>query len=191
MKRKIEAKMKNRTGSSNAMFAQELAVSIIDKTAETSEQTPMAPNPEAAREAWTSATNSLGNNLPIPMPNNSKPSPTPEPKSISTPIPDSPEKALTLLPPPLALFDIPTLAPPPPEGVRKGASIGEFDEEGGLLAQLAAERVAEEKAREKRRKLEERLAVARRKMPQRPVQKREGQEQISQALQDSTSSLIE
>jgi hypothetical protein len=69
----------------------------------------------------------------------------------------------------------------------------EDDEESRILAELEAERQAEERARQKRRDLEERLASARTKKTQRSVSAfSEGNNQSQEnntTMQDSTSSL--
>jgi hypothetical protein len=79
---------------------------------------------------------------------------------------------------------------------REDSIVEDDDDEARLLAELEAERLAEEMARQKQRELEEKLANARGKKPQNHVsiiQERGGdrdQGSISNYVQDSMSSLL-
>ena len=191
MKRKIEAKMKNPGGLSDASMAEDLTVSIIDKSDETPAPSPTTQGAEAAREPWTSAANSVSDNSLPPVSDIGVSTTSPEPNCTSTPLVESPDKSLSLRTPTLTLINTPIPPSLRNEAVREKEPNGESDEEGRLLAQLETERLAEEQAREKRRKLEERLAAAREKKSQSPVLKREGEEIAAQTPQASTSSLFE
>jgi len=189
MKRKIEAKMKS--GSSDPSIAQDLDVGIIEKSDETPDQSPTTQSPEAPREPWNVPANSLSDNSLPPMSDIGVSTTSPEPNCTSTPLVESPDKSLSLRTPTLTLINTPIPPSLRNEAVREKEPNGESDEEGRLLAQLETERLAEEQAREKRRKLEERLAAAREKKSQSPVLKREGEEIAAQTPQASTSSLFE
>ena len=186
MKRKIEAKMKGQGGLSDASIAQDLAVGIIDKSDETPAPSPTTQGAEAAREPWTSAANSVSDNSLPPMSDIAVSSTSPEPNCT-----ESPDKDLSLGTPSLTTIKTPIPQSLPNEAVREKGSNGESDEEGRLLAQLEAQRLAEEQARVKRRKLEERLAAAREKKSQSPILKREGEEIAAHTSQTSMSSLFE
>jgi len=180
-----------KSGSSDPSIAQDLDVGIVEKSDETPDQSPTTQSPEAPREPWNVPANSLSDNSLPPMSDIAVPSASLEPNCTSTPLVESPDKDLSLRPPPLATIDTPIPPSPPKEALREKESNGESDEEGRLLIQLETQRLAEEQAREKRRKLEERLAAARGKKPQSPVLKREGDKIAMQTLQASTSSLFQ
>jgi hypothetical protein len=63
----------------------------------------------------------------------------------------------------------------------------ESDQEDRLVIQLEEQRLAEDQARERRRKLEERLATARRQNSRSPIHTREGR--VAEVIQDSKSNL--
>jgi hypothetical protein len=146
MKRKIEAKMKNRGMASNDGAVQRIAMSIVDNSETV--QTPASTTPKSPGDSVQGSPHVEKNQPPISTPND-----------------DS------------RMSDIPS----------------EDDEESRILAELEAERQAEERARQKRRELEERLASARIKKTQRSVSAHsEGNHQSPEnntAMQDSTSSL--
>jgi hypothetical protein len=187
MKRKIEAKLKTRTESSDASFAQELAVSIMDKNDTTPNQSPTVQSPVASRETCATTANQPESNLPMPFSDNILPPATPEPHSIPTSILDSAQKPLA------SLITLPTsgnssaLPSPSNEDLKMRGLGTECDEEGRLLIQLEEQRLAEHHARERRRKLEERLAAARRQNSRSPIHAREGR--VPEVLQGGISSL--
>jgi hypothetical protein len=187
MKRKIEAKLKNRTESSDASFAQELAVTIMDKSDGTPNQSPTVQSPEAARESYSTIANRPANNLLMPFSDKILPSATPEPQNMSPSSLDPTEKSLASFITPTTSINGPRLPSPQNEDLKMIELGRESDDEGRLVAQLEKQRLAEEEARERRRKLEQRLALARRQKSLSPVYKREGR--ATERPQDGTSSL--
>lgn len=186
MKRKIEAKLKTRTESSDASFAQELAVSIMNKNDTTPNQSPTVQSPEVSRETCATTANQPESNLPMPFSDNILPPATPEPHSIPTSIFNSAHKPLT------SIITLPTSGnssalPSPSNEDLKMSGLGSECDEGRLLIQLEEQRLAEDHARERRRKLEERLAAARRQNSRSPIHAREGR--VPEVLQGSISSL--
>jgi hypothetical protein len=214
MKRKIEAKMKNQGVSSNDGLAQQIAMSIIDNTEDTPAASPTVQSPETRKESWlperTDSTTSLPrseNSAPIApeLPMNTLKSPEHKPRKVSP----SPEVVVKIEPEiETAMEDInplrlgtannPIILPSTPPPVNED-DMGDDDEEAALLAELEAERVAEERARQKRRELEDRLALARGRkslrsnerdgLPQQPQQLQTVEK--GEVMQDSTSSLFE
>lgn len=200
MKRKIQAKMKSRGSSSQDGLAQEIAVSIVDKNEGTPAVSPLIRNAETRKDVWLdspsdiSPTPSEGTGNIEAEPSNPPTTSTWSDRSLAEPS-DSPITISVLdntdaEGTPLALVRSPSPT---------NASINdapEDDEEARLVLELEAERLAEEKARQKRRALEDRLASARGKKLQRPasaVPERVGsrdQVENAQTLEDSTSSLF-
>ena len=213
MKRKIEAKMKNQGVSSNDGLAQQIAMSIIDNTEDTPAASPTIQSPETRKESWlperTDSTTSLPrsqNSAPLDpdLPTNTSKSPEHKHKRVSR----SPEVVVKIEPETeTAMEDInparlgtannPIILPSTPPPVNED-DMGD-DEEAALLAELEAERIAEEKARQKRRELEDRLAHARGRKslrsnerdgpPQQPQQLQTVEK--GEVMQDSTSSQFE
>jgi hypothetical protein len=186
MKRKIEAKLKTRTESSDASFAQELAASIMDKNDATPNQSPTVQSPEVPRETFATTEDRPESNLSMPFPDNIPSPATPEPQSIPSPIFDSATKPLTLR---ITQPNRNSSTSPSPrnEDLKMNELGTESDEEDRLVIQLEEQRLAEEQARERRRKLEERLAAARRQNSRSPIHTREGR--VTEIIQSSTSSL--
>jgi hypothetical protein len=219
MKRKIEAKMKIQGVSSNEGLAQSIAVSIIDNNEDTPAGSPMVQSPEAKRDTWLpedpdSATsvpqpdvsgenyelsNAASSKSPeIPPISSSKPSRSPE---IRVKIEQETERTYPdINSARLGTATNPIILPSTPPPNTDDSTMAEDDEEARLLAELETERIAEEKARQKRRELEARLANARgRKMQEQSTLvklEREGQSQqqgnlMEDTMQDSTSSLFQ
>ena len=191
--------MKNRGSSSHDGLAQEIAVSIVDKNEGTPAVSPLIRNVETRKDVWLdspsdiSPTPSEGTGNIEAEPSNPPTTSTWSDRNLAEPS-DSPitisvldntdaEGTLTL-----------ARSPSPTSGSINDTP--EDDEEARLLLELEAERVAEEKARQKRRALEDRLASARGKKLQRSasaVPERVGsrdQVENAQTLEDSTSSLF-
>ena len=194
MKRKIEARMKGQGVPAQEGIAQRLAVSIVDKTAASPIVRATAPSPETPREtalvlSETVPQAAASDDRRDDNPDLRKPSANSVEQNTVNPADNAITNDLSTLvePPPLKLDAQPELQPQDDHM--------EDDEEGQLLAELEAERLAEEAARKKRRDLEDRLASARGKKTQRTasaIPEREGQSQgESVAVQDSTSSLLE
>jgi hypothetical protein len=213
MKRKIEAKMKNQGVSSNDGLAQQIAMSIIDNTEDTPAASPTIQSPEIRKESWlperTDSTTSLPrseNSAPIApdLPTNTSKSPEYKHKVSRSPevvvkIEPETETAMEdINPSRLGTANNPIILPSTPPPINED-DMGDDDEEAALLAELEAERVAEEKARQKRRELEDRLALARGRkslrsnerdgLPQQPQQLQTVEK--GELMQDSTSSLFE
>ena len=157
MKRKIEAKM--RGNGSHDSIVQQIAVSIVDNNDDSCANSPLIQNPESMRDQWNSNLNSPGDTSAIPRSGDISPVSREE---TSAPMLSTREQLKS----PVAVIEtaaspfIPTNQDIPVED-----STMEDDEEAALLEELEAERLAEEKARQKRRELEERLASARGKKP--------------------------
>jgi hypothetical protein len=199
MKRKIQAKMKSRGTSSHDGLAQEIAVSIVDKNEGTPAVSPLIRNAESRKDAWLDSPSSIS---PIPSEVHDLDTDSKQPLTTFT----SPEHHIagpSASPITISVLDNTGAAespltlvqtPPPVDTPMNDAP--EDDEEAHLLAELEAERLAEEKARQKRRALEDRLASARGKKLQRSasaVPERVGsgdQVEPVQTLEDSTSSLF-
>jgi hypothetical protein len=197
MKRKIEARMKGQGVPAQEGIAQRLAVSIVDKTAASPIVSPIAQSPETPREtalvlSETSVPQAAASDdRRDDNPDLRKPSANSVKQNDVNPADNAITNDLSTLvePTPLKLDAQPELQPQDDDHM-------EDDEEDQLLAELEAERLAEEAARKKRRDLEDRLASARGKKTQRPASamlEREGQGQGESvvAVQDSTSSLLE
>lgn len=219
MKRKIEAKMKNQGVSSNEGLAQSIAVSIIDNNEDTPAGSPMVQSPEAKRDTWLPEDPDSATSVPQPDVSgenyelsNAASSKSPEIPPISPPKPSrSPEIRVKIEQETERTYsDInsarlgtatnPIILPSTPPPNTDDSTMAEDDEEARLLAELETERIAEEKARQKRRELEARLANARgRKMQEQSTLvklEREGQLQqqgnlMEDTMQDSTSSLFQ
>lgn len=191
MKRKIEAKLRGQGVPSHDGIAQQIAVSIIDNQDESPSNSPMVRSPESTRDAWISSTNSPSNSTPIPRSDVVNPESQKE-TSISVPPPHSSIIATIGV---ISPSNVESILPVDDER-QKEISTMEYDEEVQLLAELEAERLAEEKARQKRRELEDRLANARGKNPQKFASIiREGggdgyHQRVANPAQDSTSSLF-
>jgi hypothetical protein len=191
MKRKIEAKLRGQGVPSHDGIAQQIAVSIIDNQDDSLSNSPMVQSPESTRDAWISNTNSPSSSAPIPRSEVVNPESQKE-TSLSIPSPDSAIIATIRVMSPSNLESI----PPVNEERQTEISAMEDDEEAQLLAELEAERLAEERARQKRRELEDRLANARGKNTQRitsiiPEGGGDGDHRrVDNPAQDSTSSLL-
>jgi len=173
MKRKIEAKLKNRTEPSDASFAQELAVTIMNKADATPNQSPTVQSPEAAKETYATTANEPASNLLIRVSDNLLNPATREPQSTSSPSADSIENPLVSLISLSTSSNSPTFPPPRNEDLKIEGLGHESDEEGRLVVQVEEQRLAEEQARERRRRLEQRLAAARRQQSRSPIKGRE------------------
>ena len=197
MKRKIEAKMKAQGVQSHAALAQEIAVSIVEKNDESPVSSPSVQNPEAGPDEWT----------PTVDPQNTTSAP-PSAQKITTTGPDvqrGSSSAIICTEDTRAVANS-VLSEMGPDS-RQTTSADQMtadnreeinQEEARLLAELEAERLAEEKARLKRCELEERLASARgRRVQHSPTittSERKGSElqrNTISPLKDSTSSLHE
>lgn len=157
MKRKIEAK--KRGNGSHDSNVQQIVVGIIDNNDDTPANSPLVQSPESTRDQWNSNQNSPSDNTPIPRSEDISPVSR---KETSAPI-LSPREQLN--PPVAAIQAAAANSISPNQLLPMKDSTMEDDEEAALLAELEAERLAEEKARQKRRELEERLASARGKRP--------------------------
>ena len=191
--------MKAQGVQSHDSLAQEIAVSIIEKNDESPAISPSVQSPEEVRDTWTSTFNTP-NNTPAPPPTLRITTANPETqKGLSTPVSCSQDQLDGV---PVAMSaqseigsDSQQTTPEDVMVVNNRDDIN--DEEARLVAELEEERLAEEKARQKRRELEERLANARgrRVQPFTSVSSgREGNEYQRNMLsptQDSTSSLRE
>ena len=191
--------MKGRDVSSHDGITQQIAVGIIDiqydSPCDSPSKSPLVESPESTKDAWISSTHSPNDNTPIPRseversPESSKDTSTP----ISCPKEEQPSIIATV-----GVVSSSSMGsiPPSNDEIPMEDSTMEDDDEVQLLAELEAERLAEEKARRKRRELEERLANARLKKPQSSsstIPEREGdgdQGNITHPAQDSTSSLL-
>src|SRR5271170_5705422 len=199
MKRKIEAKMKAQGVQSHHSLAQEIAVSIIEKNDESPIISPSVQSPEEVRDIWTSTFNTP-NTTPAPPPILRIATASPETRrGLSTPIRCSQDQPDDGVVPGSAQSEMGSESQrTTPEDVMAVDSRDDInDEEARLVAELEAERLAEEKARQNRRELEERLASARGRRVQLStniLSEREGNEyqrNIISPTQDSTSSLCE
>jgi hypothetical protein len=193
MKRKIEARMR---GQGQEGLAQRIAVSIVDRTV----ISPTAQSPETTREnaTPTEAAKSDATSEPIiPEDRGNSDSKivdasTSDPASSSdSEDVDRVETAMTGVH--ASIDPAPLKIDTPEHDLEDPVAIE--DEEASLLAELEAERLAEEAARKKRRDLEDRLASARGKKTFRStsaLSEREGGHKGNvTAVQDSTSSLLE
>jgi hypothetical protein len=197
MKRKIEARMK---GQGQEGLAQQIAVSIIDKNAATPNITPLAQSPQSVRDSATptEAPNPLATSAFEATPQVQVEHST----NFSTRPPASDAELITM---DTIMTDVEATSEPSSRKLdaeilpilQPEDSSGD-DEELRLLAELEAERLAEEAARKKRQQLEERLASARGKKSHKPhipeiIPERDGlgQEGKVNPVQDSTSSLLE
>ena len=184
MKRKIEAK--KRGNGSHDSNVQQIVVGIIDNNDYTPANSPLVQSPESTRDQWNSNQNSPSDNAPIPRSEDISPVSR---KETSAPI-LSPREQLN---PPVAAIQAATSIPLNQPLPMKDSTM-EDDEEAALLAELETERLAEEKARQKRRELEERLVSARGKKPlqasTKSIPERGGDGgNIMNVAQDSTSRL--
>lgn len=176
MKRKIEAKMKNRGVPSNDGVVSQIAMSIVDNVGTPVDSPSVETLPESTMETW------LSSPAAVPVAPGADRVQDTRPSSIT------PEAAGE-------------------ETGSSGTCSADDDEEERILAELEAERQAEEKARLKRQELEDRLANARGKKIQRPtsVGSEKGDTQrnstgatgggviggTTTTVQDSTSSLFQ
>jgi hypothetical protein len=200
MKRKIQAKMKNRGSStSHDGLAQEIAVTVVDRNEGTPAVSPLIRNAEARKDSLVDSPRNIS---PIPSEGQAdndhesrSPNPTfcPSERNIADPS-DSPITTSVL--DNMRVVE-PTVTPQhTPLPVDTPTHANEDDEEAQLLAELEAERLAEENARQKRRELEDRLANARGKKLQRSasaISERVGtgdQAETVKTVKDSTSSLF-
>jgi len=160
MKRKIEARMR---GQGQEGLAQQIAVRIVDRTG----ISPTAESPETTREnpTPTEATTSDTTSQPI-IPEdreNSDSKMVDATTSDPTSSPDSEDihHVETAMIDVDATIDTTPMKLDTPQPDLEDPVPVEDDEENSLLAELEAERLAEEAARKKRRDLEDRLANAR------------------------------
>jgi hypothetical protein len=205
MKRKIEAKMKGRGITSHE--TQQLAARLVDKNEDSSMNSPDVQNPEAKKGTRTPSINGSNGNTPIPHSGESEVDPT---------APTQPEKEIdvhdqqvsggapvhaTISSASISPVDMDSITTSLFKSTTQATAVDEStievnDEEARLLAELKAERLAEEKARQKRCELEDRLAIARGKKRQRSAsiisERGTGdQRNDTDVTQDSTSSLLE
>ena len=177
-----------RGNGSQDSISQQIVVGIVDNNDDTPVNSPFVQSPESTGDQWNSNLNSPNTNT--PMPRSDEISPVSRKRS-SPPIPSPQEQPLLLL----AVVQATACSPiPPNQDMPMENSTMEVDEETALLAELQAERLTEENARQKRRELEERLASARRKKPRQistnPIPERGGDgESVLNPVQDSTSRL--
>ena len=156
MKRKIEAKMKNRGVPSNDGVVSQIAMSIVDN-AGNQVDSPSVETPESTVETWLSS------------------SPAPATATAADPAPVAAPVAVPVVPGSETVQDTrPSAITPEAAGEETASSAtcsadDDDEEEQRILAELEAERQAEEKARLKRQELEDRLANARGKKIQRPT----------------------
>lgn len=186
MKRKIEAK--KRGNGSHDSNVQQTVVDNADNSEDTPANSPLVQSPESTRDQWNSNQNSPSDHTPILRSEDISPVSR---KETSAPI-LSPQEQLN--PPIAATQAAAATSIPPNQPLPTKDSTMEDDEEAALLAELEAERLAEEKARQKRRELEERLASARGKKPIQAFiksipERGGGGGNIMNPVQDSTSRL--
>jgi hypothetical protein len=196
MKRKIEAKMREQSSSTHTTLAQEIAISILDKNEESPATTPSVQSPEGLRDSWASTIDNPSSNMPVPDPD-----PIEVKAAVNfmlnedthTPAIHPQEDQQTVA----VLDNSPSIDTAPiPEPI-SDTPMTEDEEEARLLAELEAERLAEEKARQKRRELEDRLANTRGKKMQQltnaiPEKERDGfHGNVTIPMQDSTSRLFQ
>ena len=143
-------------------LVQQIAVSIIDNQENSPSNSPLVPSPESTRDGLISSTNSPTNIAPIPRTEGVSPELK---KQTSTTIscPSEDRQPIIAM---IGVASSSNVIHPLNEEMSMEHSPLDDDDEAQLLAQLETERLAEEKARQKRRKLEERLASARGKKPQ-------------------------
>lgn len=190
--------MKAQGVSSHDALAQEIAVSIIDKNDDSPIVSPSVQSPEEVRDTWTPTVNT-----PNSTSSYRKPTASPETQKVqSTSLISSEDQedfgAIPNAAQSEMARDSRQTTPEDVMDVMTVDTCGDVnDEEARLVAELEEERLAEEKARQKRRELEERLASARGRRVQ-PItivsSEREGndyQKNIISPTRDSTSSLRE
>ena len=146
-----------RGNGSHDSIVQQIAVSIVDNNDDSPANSPLVQSAESTRDQWNSNPNSPSNNTPIPRSEDISPVSRQE---TSAPILSPREQRKS----PIAVMQAAMPSISPNQAIPEDSTV-EDDEEVALLAELEAERLAEEKARQKRRELEERLATARGKKP--------------------------
>ena len=188
--------MKAQGVQSHFALAQEIAVSIVEKNDESPVVSPSVQSPEGVRDTWTSSVNIPSSAQPPRSTQTRATASAETPKELPTPITCTQEQQDAGPVPSAAESEMGSESrQTTPEDVMMVDTRNDMnDEEARLLAELEAERLAEEKARQKRRELEERLANARGRRVQTStiVSEREGNEYQTNIIsppQDSTSSL--
>jgi hypothetical protein len=194
MKRKIEARMR---GQGQEGLAQRIAVRIVDRTG----ISPAAESPETTREnpTPTEATNPDAISKPI-IPEDRGHSDSKMVDATTSDLASSSDSEdihhveAAMIDVDATIDTTPMKLDTPQPDLEDPVPV-EDDEENSLLAELEAERLAEEAARKKRRDLEDRLANARGRKTFRPasaMSERDGNHKGNvTVVQDSTSSLFE
>lgn len=200
MKRKIEAKMKSRgSPASHEGLAQEIAVTAVDRNEGTPAVSPLIRNAEARKDAWIDSPSNIS-----PIPSEGQLDSDPESRTPFTTISFSERNIADPSDSPITtsvldntgVLESTVTVQQTPIPVDTPIHAHEDDEEARLLAELETERLAEEKARRKRRELEDRLTNARGKKLHRSasaISERVGtgdQAETVRTVKDSTSSLF-
>ena len=172
---------------SHESVARRIAVNIVDNSDNSSPtDTPLVQSPDSVRDPWVSNADNQSNvNTPTPLLENVNPI---SEKETFVPMLSPQQPSVNEVP------DVIISNTPIPANDDKSVEDSSMDDdEEALLAELEAERLAEEKARQKRRGLEERLTHAREKKWQNSaslIPERGGVgRSVTNPVQDSTSRL--